>query len=99
MDDKWLHEVKELLKEIDIEQIKIMPSVNDNTGNFHKPSVISCVFWRYGYINAFDMPIARKHKITGNTEVRRYNETFQYWGWMEVNDKYKTEFVAKKYWL
>lgn len=79
--------------------IKIMPSINDSTGNLHKPSVIASFFWHYGYINAFDMPIARKHRITRMVEVRRYNETFQYWSWMEVNDKYKTEFVAKKYWL
>ena len=82
-----------------MEHIKIMPSINDSTGNLHKPFIIANIFWQYGYINAFDMPIARKNRITGMVEVRRYNETFQYWGWMEVNDKYKTEFIAKKYWL
>lgn len=82
-----------------MEHIKVMPSINDNAGNLHKPSFIASFFWHYGYINAFDMPIARKHRITGMVEVRRYNETFRYWSWMEVNDKYKTEFIATKYWI
>ena len=80
-----------------MEHIKIIPSINDNTDDLHKPSVIARFVWRYGYIDAFDMPIARRNKITGMVEVRRYNEIFGYWAWMEVNDKYKTEFVAKKY--
>ena len=81
-----------------MEKIKIMPSITDNTGNLHKPSVISRLFFHYGCINAFDMPIARKHRLTGKVEYRRYNTSFQYWSWEEVNDKYKTAFVAIKYW-
>lgn len=77
---------------------KILPSVDDNTGDLHKPSIMANIFWDYGYIDVFDKPISRKHKITGKIEVRRYNQTFQYWGWMEVKSKYKSQFVIKKYW-
>jgi hypothetical protein len=80
-----------------MENIKIIPSINDSTGNLHKPSVITNIFWRFGYIHYPTQPIARKHKLSGKTEVRYYNETFQYWCWIETEDKYREKFIAKKY--
>lgn len=81
-----------------MENIKRLPSIDDNTGNKHKPFSLACIFWHFGYLDYNDKPIARKHKLTGKTEVRYYNETFQYWCWVEVEDKFKTDFLAKKYW-
>lgn len=81
-----------------MEHINIIPSINDDTAIMHKPSFIDKIFWNYGYIQVFDLPIARKNKVTGMVEVRRYNETFSYWGWMQANEKYKSDFIIKKYW-
>lgn len=77
---------------------KSIPSVNDFSAHYHKPPLLSLLWWQYGYINALDFPIARKNRITGEVQVRKYIHIFQYWTWFEVNDKYKSEFLSKKYW-
>lgn len=58
------------------------------------PSMLSYLFWSYGYIDALSKPIARKNRITGVVQFLRYNESFGYWAWNEVSDKYKSKFVS-----
>lgn len=56
--------------------------------------MLSYLFWSYGYIDALSKPIARKNRITGVVQFLRYNESFGYWAWNEVSDKYKSKFVS-----
>ena len=79
--------------------MKALPSVKDEIKKIHIPSVLNRIFWDFGYIDAFDFPIARRNKINRSVEVRRYNKLFNYWGWVEVTDKYKPKFIKDKYWI
>ena len=75
------------------QRIKNIPSIKDpDYDGLHKLSCWNRLFWYYGFINDLSLPIARKNKITGIIMIRYYNETFSYWCWVMVSDKYKNMF-------
>ena len=62
-------------------------------------SFISGIFYQYGFTAAKEKYRARRNKITGNVELLQYNETFQYWCWVNGTEKAKTNFIRdNNYW-
>jgi hypothetical protein len=41
------------------------------------------LFWIYGYIDYGYKPEARKNRFTRKVYIKRFNESFRYWSWME----------------
>jgi hypothetical protein len=51
------------------------------------------LFWMYGKIDGFVFTRARKNRFTKRVQIHYFNETFNYFCWIDVDNKYKDKFI------
>lgn len=77
----------------------ILMPINYAIETDYSPKFFDKIWYSHGYITggSNEKYVSRKHRITKKVDVLYWNDSFKYWSFVEVADKFKNNFRKYKY--